>query len=461
MSRRSCFGYSSVSSFDSCPQEKESISNQLDRINSVLQSFAFETYSPDLSKHIYSPSLDSFNEFSKTSMDDCDENQLHENLYRGIEETLLELDRSLMINEDFRSMEIDKFEKRQKFEKVDAEISVETSIEGVVEFVNELKMIIATSNSEKIARDVRIGNKTIKFKISHGIDLIRDKDEIMELVSSATRRAVESYSPSLKQNDFIYNLEESMEKSYNEDICKAPESFRNRGSFVSSAEITQFSSQLSYQRRLIECLEWQCYETNLIKVKYENKLQSLADKMKGPIDVGIETKLSEKTSEKLIVLNEITNQGLKLKKESPKKELQCDGILSGIMNVSKILTNPDIKSVNYHGLEKDRKYLCSDQNIEVDTQMKILQNEILKLEYKLKTEKQNPEPIQLKIDRLKTQQSKLKTARVMKESIERSKCFASRLKLSSRKIIEYPLRNPKKPNSETPFFMYSASTHPV
>jgi len=85
----------------------------------------------------------------------------------------------------------------------------------------------------------------------------------------------------------------------------------------------------------------------------------------------------------------------------------------------------------------------ADQKVETETEMKILQNEIAKLEYQLKKDKQNSESIQLKIDRLKTQQSKLKTLKVMKESVERSNSFASRLKLC--RNFEHPLRTSKRP----------------
>jgi len=231
MSNLSHFGYSSVSSFDSCPQDKEMISAQIDRLNSVIQNLTIENFSPGISNYIYSSSIDSFNDFSKRSLEYYDD----ENIYKSIENTLVELDRALMVTEDFRTMEVRRFEKTQ-FEE---NLNVEVSLQEVVELVNELKGLVADGFSEKL---VQIGSRAVKFNICEE-NFEEDKGIIKEFLA----RPIENYNQSTVKNEFDLDLEECMETSFDEIVLTGKTNLLISNNFVSQADCAKFLTQKSEQ----------------------------------------------------------------------------------------------------------------------------------------------------------------------------------------------------------------------
>lgn len=391
MSNLSHFGYSSVSSFDSCAQDKELICAQIDRLNSVIQNLAFESFSPGISNYIYTSSIDSFNDFSKRSLEYYED----ENIYKSIENTLVELDRALMVTEDFRTMEVRRFEKTQ-FEE---NLNIEVSLQEVVELVDELKEIVADGLSQK---KVQIGSRAVKLSIREE-DFEVDKRIIGEFLA----RPVENYQTTGK-NKFDLDLEECMKKAFDELILTGKTNILNSNNFVSQADCAKVLTQKSQQQRLIEKLEWQCFEFKFAKSQLEKKFKKIPENYKKGQNATENPSNPTKPQETLVFIPFPTKPSFLISQKSSENR-------------------PPI----------------ADHKVETETEMKILQNEIAKLEYQLKKDKQNGESIQLKIDRLKTQQSKLKTLKVMKESVERSNSFASRLKLC--RNVERPLRTSKRP----------------
>ena len=478
MSKFSLIGYSSTSSFDSIAQDKESVGNQLDRLNQVIQSLASEKYSTDGSRFLYSPSIDSLHDPSKTFEDFYED----DNLYKGIEDILLELDRSFMITEDFRSMEIRRSQKNEILNEF-CDVKIHVSLKELQNMIFSLKKLAENENLENA--EIFVGNKKLVFCMNRDTFKV-GKNTISELMAleinmekyydqeiNKNQPDIDKYSEKYEEKYLEYDKNQlnhhKKQKNYDniqEIFCyKEKHDYNdifelNRENFVPQSEIHLLSKQKSEQEKLKQKLEWRLFEVNSLKEVHQKKLEKLSESEKQLFERKNELKTDEiriQTQQFLIAKDyENIYQQKNILEKIREENRSRSQIIKTMMAKAATLCN--VKNTLIVNTNKPKEFFEKKTSIykkhpEIDAEMLGIDKEIEKLQELLKTDSNNSESIQTKIDRLKTQQSNIKTMRVINASVERSTILASKLKHFQRKKPQTLIKSSEKvfQNSENSF----------
>lgn len=425
MSRQQLNMFSSGTSFCSNKEDSESISHQLDRLNQVIHSLAYEHTSPDASRFLYSPSIESLQGFSKVSGDENDEEVYSENIYKNIEDFLLELDRASMVREDFRSMEIRRIQRSAPEEISQNSIEIDITQEELIDFIKSLKKLRDDNRKSISDLSLDLGSHNINFTIRKNNLMSIQKNYIANSFFQAfpipKLELPNTSFPEYPQDDAIEKLVKNMQNSYNEQFspCHIKPLDQNLVSVQDYKKQIAGCFMKQEQQKILESLEWQSLELMSLKDQYQQKLNKL---------IASETELfSIKNSLK----NEeyrIQTQKILLAKDV-ENLFQQKRILEKLRDDNKKRLGA-IKTLisEFTFIPEEDKNISPQKKTEIDCEMDRLQNEIDQLEHGLDLQTDKTESLQMRIDRLKTQQSHLKTLRVMNASAERSTIFASRVK---------------------------------
>ncbi|OMJ82065.1 hypothetical protein SteCoe_17337 [Stentor coeruleus] len=425
MSKQQINMHSSGTSFCSNKDSSESISHQLDRLNQVIQSLAYEHTSPDVSRFLYSPSIESLQGFSKVSGDENEEEVYSESIYKNIEDFLLELDRASMIREDFRSMEIRRMQKSVAEEIVESSIEIDLMQEELIDFIKILEKLRDDNRKSISDLSINLGNHNINFTIRKNnlMDIHKDylANSFFETFSLSKLEFPYTSYPQNSQDDPIEKLVKSMQNAYNEQFSPCHIKSLNQD-FIS---IQDYKKQIAgcfmkqEQQKIIENLEWQSLEMMSLKDQYHQKLNKLIASEAELFNIKNSLKNEEYRiyTQKMLLAKDVENlfqqkRILEKLRDDNKKRLEAIKTL-----ISEFTFVPE-----------ENKNINSQKKTEIECEMNRLQNEIDQLEQGLDVKTDKTESLQMRIDRLKTQQSYLKTLRVMNASAERSTIFASRVK---------------------------------
>lgn len=409
--------------------EQESISSQIDRLTQVIQSITNEKLSPDSRiQSSRAPSLDSFIDSRKYSVDSS--------IYD--EEFLNKLEKTSMAIEDFRSHELRKSLNSQSSSTLILELACD-QIETLTEDLLKIK-----NNSENTVENIiSISGKQLIIRIKNRPHSFVNK-KLIGLNFTNNLSKLKGLNP-IKQSSYSINdLEKCMAQSFKDSFSLTfQELTPNQINTLTVCDLETTKLRQQEHQRLIQKLSWQITEVSLVKEQLTNKQQNLA---------AWESALKEKQAELQKQENKISTQRLILEKdkeilteqkksffqyveENKKKSGIIKGILSELKNSEK--WEHEFRSL---GLEKKKsaesivlKPRRSDVKSENDPDIQTLEKEIQGLENQVKGDKKCPEYVQIKLDRLKTRLSSLRSKRVINATLERSNSVSSKLSFLDRK----------------------------
>lgn len=386
---------------DSRASDSESIIQQLDRLNQVLQSLAVD----QSSEHSFYMTSDSQKTFSRFS-EDNEETYLEQKVYKGIEEVLQELDRTSMTKEDFRSMELRK--ENYSDDNYLLEVSVQ-DIEKIIRQLNDLKV----KNNQK----VKISGKVFEFVLNKDKIEMVDKVEIIENFDFCVNE--EKFGCFENFNYLNENLMGFMQQAYDEQFQLS----YNCESFC--GDRVGGRTGFCRERRIMEELEWKIFEINQIRSNYQTKVLMVNEGLKEIYLIRNSVKSKEiKLANQRNLLNKDLQNLKHHKKIIEKIRFESKKFLNLCENLNVTPTRPSSRTSNTRG--------SSESHVQIAEEMINIQEEITRLESLQSNTTSSI--LQTKIDHLKTRQSNLRTLKVISASAERSNLVASRL------------RSVKKPN---------------
>ncbi|OMJ92033.1 hypothetical protein SteCoe_5235 [Stentor coeruleus] len=425
MSRQQLSMFSSGTSFCSNKEDSESISHQLDRLNQVIQSLTYDHTSPDASRFLYSPSIESLQGFSKVSGDENEEELYSENMYKNIEDFLLELDRASMVREDFRSMEIRRIQRSIPEEVLENLIEIDITQEELIEFIKILEKLRDENFKSINSQSVDLGSHKIAFKIRKNNMMNIDKDFIansfFQYFSLPKLELLNISYPQNPQEDSIERLVKDMQNAYNEQFSPCHLKSLDQNFILVQGNKKQITGcfMKQEQQKILDSLEWQSFELMSLKDQYQQKLNKL---------IASETELFN-------IKNSLKNEELRIQTQKMLLVKDVENLFQQKRILEKLRDDnkkclETIKCLisEFTFIPEEDKSISPQKKSEIDCEMDRLQNEIDQLEQGLDLKTDKTESLQMRIDRLKTQQSHLKTLRVMNASAERSTIFASRVK---------------------------------
>ena len=452
-------GFTSTLSIESHLNEAESVYSQLDRLNQVIQNIAIDQLSPELSRHILSPSLESHNGTSRFSYyqdeESCD-------VYLNTEICLLEIDRLSMIREDFRAFNQREHEKL----RVSDGIFVELTHTELRETCNNINRIQTSKSKENV---LNLGNKKVRIAI------IKDDQEHFEN-KNLIKHQFEQISNELdktvtdwKNDEFYKYLENDIEKHMALGYLESFDNYKNSPSLPSSlsfplqSDVHKLNSQKIETQKLIQKLEWQSTEVLMLKDQYHKKIQKLTEHEKFLSEKSLEIQSEEnkiKTQKILMAKDaEILSKEKKIieqtQEDNRKKQEIIKNTLEELSKNANVILKPTNSQTLLKKTSEERIVLKPRRNEnKFDVEISVIQQEIKALENILLTDTTNSESIQTKIDRLKTKQSSLKSKRVINASLERSNSLTSKINFFE-KERKKSLLTQEKPVSETSVLLTS------
>jgi hypothetical protein len=428
-------------SLESYTNDRESLYNQLDRINKVIQTITSEQLSPGLSRNTESISEDSYIGCSKFSYYEEEEEDYNPELYN--ECSLIDLTRSLMIKEDYRSHEFRNHAKYSTDIDTDRSVALQLCVNDLIKASNEIDRIKLEYEIGVTQNSLKIGEKKLKIFLKDREVVYANKKTIQN--SFGRLLSTEETNFNLCTSNFATDLEAFMKTAYNESIRPQNTYECPYITFTSQADQQKIAYQKSESQKLLEKLEWQCAEISMIKEQYHKKLSKLNEQEKILIEKKNETKNEEnklKTQQIIISKDvEIIQQQKKNIQQIIEDNRKKSEIVKNVLAEVKKNANFIVKPLNCPKKLLEKKK--SDESIvlkprrnevkyESDIEIQSIQKEIQSLEVLLKNDTKNSESIQTKIDRLKTKQSNLKSKRVITASLERSNSVTSKINFFER-----------------------------
>ncbi|OMJ95679.1 hypothetical protein SteCoe_929 [Stentor coeruleus] len=457
--------------WDSIPNDKESLENQLDRLNKLIQNITSRQFSPDLPIICRSPSQDSFTEYSSKSLYETGESYI-ETLSEI--EAVCEAERFMMKNEDFRSHEDRKNCSIQT--QSDNMIAIfDVTLDDLGKLINDINNIRTSSEKSSIDNIVNISGKQVVFRIRDRGKFFISKDILSYNFTESKINQIVPKNIENNREDFKSEIEEKMMQSFNESFPftlyqdpsfqKAPKplwtkSYTNSIDF-SYTEISLAKNRKTEYLKIIEKLQWQCNEIIMVKENYQKKFKKLHEHEKRIREKNNEILQEESRmkSQKIIIAKdlEIIQQQKKLLeqyKEDNRKKLEIiKNTLAEVRKnanfIIKPISTPKTQTEKKKSEEsivlKPRRY---EHKFESEQELQSLSQEIKELENLLSTVPENAEHIKTRLDRLKTKESNIKSKRVITASLERSNSMSSKLSILDKERNKTPL----KPSQSKPVF---------
>lgn len=420
-----------ISNFQVAPLalEQESIASQIDRMTQVIQSITAEKLSPSSRfSSSRAPSLDTFIDYGKYSVESsiCDE------------EILNKLEKVSMAMEDFRSHEF-----RKSLNSISTNnLILDLTHDQLDSLVNDLEKLKNTSEiiSESI---ININKKQLIIRLKSQPSNFINKKLISSNLSASFSKLQGLKLP--KPPTFsITDLDTYMAQSFQDNFFQTSHKILPSPlNTTTASELNQSKSNQKEHQRLIDKLNWQLTEVVFIKETYNNKAQKLSDwesSLKAKQD-SIMKQEQAMITQKLILDKDseiVAQQKVSIFQtieENKKKSAMLKTVLQELKNNQNLNFNEKLA-----GLEKKKsvesivlKPRRNEGKTENDPEIQILEKEIQGIESQIKEDKKCPESIQIKLDRLKTRLSSLKSNRVISASIERSNSVTSKLNFLDRR----------------------------
>ena len=381
---------------DSRVPDNESIIQQLDRLNQVLQSLAVD----QSSEHSFYMTSDSQKTFSRFS-EDNEDNYLELKVYKGIEEVLQELDRASMIREDFRSVEL----RNEEYSDDSYLLEVsEDDIELIIRQLHDLKV----NNRQKVS----ISGKVFEFVLNKDkVQLASKQDLIEKLDFNLDEEAKLGYFESF--DSFSDSLTGLMQRAYEDQfqISYYCESFKE--------SVVCDRPGPCRERKVLQELEWKIFEVNQIKSNYQSKILTVNEGLKEIYGLrnGVKSKEIKLANQRNLLNKDLQN--LKHHKKIIEKiRFESKKFLNLCESFNITPTRPSSRASNTRG--------SSESHAQIAEEIINIQQEISRLESIQSNSTSST--LQTKIDHLKTRQSNLRTLKVISASAERSNLVASRLR---------------------------------
>lgn len=382
----------SIQLAESSKFESETLSQQVDRLSQAIQHLGLDQAS-DKSLYLTSMSFDSYRTFSRLS-EENDENLYAQGIYKSLEEFLLELDRTCMCKEDFRSMEL---RKAAVHSEDQAEIVVQVGLDELELIKMDLKLL----GNGKSEIQMQADGKKIKF--------ILNKQQLVWENKKSISSSLEQVSE-IENQLFKQDLNEMMNSAFTEEFY-----FEKKNTFDIGSSYSAVKTKNLKENKLMSNLEWQAFEISNLKSDYLAKIALVSDNLRDINNLrnSLKSKELQLFNKRALFLKDIENL------EQHKKLLETlRGANRKYLQIIKTLSG-----------DPNKQLLCDSKN-QIERDMLILEQEISSLEEIQSTDKSGV--TQTKIDRLKTKQSNLRTLRVINASTERSNLVAARLKCTSR-----------------------------
>ncbi|OMJ93154.1 hypothetical protein SteCoe_3975 [Stentor coeruleus] len=459
MSSLTAKSYIRSNSLELIPNDKESLENQLDRLNKVIQNITSSQFSPEMPLMTISPSQESFEDFSKSSFYEGDDSKYDEQ--SEIPDSLNN-ERLMMTIEDFRSHE-DRGKYLIKGPPMNSKIVLDVSYAELAKLNADINNIRISCEDSVVENIVNVCGKQIIFRMRDREKVFVNKNILCNSFAAAHMNKNPMKNALKKAEVFQTELENLMQQSYNDSFAYSTNkivnhnlSYKYNTTALSQTEISIAKAQKIEHLKLVEKLQWQCSEIAMIKENYKKKLQKMHEHEKFIRQKRNEIHQEESKvySQRIIIGKDLEliqeqKKAIEQIKEDNRKKLEIvKNTLAEMQKNANFIIKPAcvIKQEN----NKNKSEECiklkprkNEHKYDIDGELQSISKEIKELEALLVAVPQNAEHIQIRLDRLKTKESNLKSNRVITASLERSSSMSSKLNFIDKDRTKTPLSTSK------------------
>lgn len=335
--------------------------------------------------------------------------------------------------------------------------AVECSIVDLYYLIEEIfKVIKLAENELKFIGRLTLGNLKLDVRVIKDDALVADKEELAEQFSKYSDQAdkTKNFDDLFTENPIFYMFEQRLNEAYDKFIFLDPLQieigknsaklmYSNKNSVINFLEYcNQRNIKLEESTKIRE-LEWQTAQARAKKSAFYSKSKKIFTKEEElrKLNRNISQQTIKNAKERELLEEEIEHF------ERQKDELVhltntrleiIRKVLQEIEDV-KVEEKNEVERMNKSHIGRNYESPSIIKEVPIETQIKLLQTELVKLEYEYKSSSipETLETISTNIDRVKSNLLNLQSLKVIKSTERTSSAMRSRYKVAERNLHEF------------------------